>query len=156
MVLDEEQFESKNSRSSFSGSLNKSGSSKKSDGEDSEKEIRKASFKFKRHDSGDFDVVDGLADQILKEKNDLPWPETTLKRIFFIIFFPTHVIFWLCFPNIRRKPEMSKVIITCIFTCIVTIFIVFGIMQLEVYIARALNLKLHILGLINGILFGIM
>jgi hypothetical protein len=51
---------------------------------------------------------------------------------------------------------MSKVIITCILTCIVTIFIVFGIMQLEVYIARALTLKLHILGLINGILFGIM
>lgn len=136
--------------------MNKSGSSQKSDGEESEKKIKKASFKFKRHDSGDSDADDGLADQKLKEKSDFPWPETTLKKIFFVIFFPTHVIFWLCFPNIRRKPEMSKVIITCILTCIVTIFIVFGIMQLEVYIARALTLKLHILGLINGILFGIM
>lgn len=102
------------------------------------------------------DADDGLADQKLKEKSDFPWPETTFKRIFFIAFFPTHVLFWLCFPNIRRKPEMSKVIISCIFTCLVTILICFGIMQLEVYIARALTLKLHILGLINAILFGIM
>lgn len=151
---------SKLSKSSVVLSSKQSGSSAVSEIESSErmpKKKKNSSFTFKRKDSGNDQGTDGISQQNLDDKKVVfPWPDTLAKRIFFIIFFPTHIILWLCFPDTKRNPQMSKIILTCIYTVFVSLMMIYGIVRLEVYIGTALNLKTHIIGLFNGVMFGVM
>lgn len=50
-----------------------------------------------------------------EEAPKLKFPESKCAKVLFIIFFPVHLIMHFCLPNIRYKPSLSKILITCIF-----------------------------------------
>ena len=108
---------------------------------------------FKRHESGDED--DDLDFQTEKP-NKFKWPEGVFKKILFTLFLPTHFLYWFLMPNIKRRPDISKVLLSSILVILFSIGFAFAIFRLEVYILLATNMKMEFLGLINGFLFGIM
>ena len=42
-------------------------------------------------------------------KDTFKMPESRMGRVLFFIFFPIHVCAFYCIPNIRNKPNLSKV-----------------------------------------------
>jgi hypothetical protein len=107
---------------------------------------------FRRHESGD--EMDEL--EFEQKANKFKWPEGTVKKILFTIFLPTHFLLWLTMPEIKRKPDISKVLLSSILIFLFSVGFAFAVFMLEVHILMATNMKMEFIGLINGVLFGIM
>jgi hypothetical protein len=45
----------------------------------------------------------------MENKDKLKMPDSRLGRVLFFIFFPIHALAFYCIPNIRHKPNLSKV-----------------------------------------------
>jgi hypothetical protein len=45
----------------------------------------------------------------MENKDKLKMPDSRLGRVLFIIFFPIHALAFYCIPNIRNRPNLSKV-----------------------------------------------
>lgn len=149
-TLDEEDEEmSKLSRSSYSKSNLSMSRNTSNDGSDSENPQFRT---FKRHASGDSE--EDLEFQ--PAGNKFKWPDGVIKKILFTIFLPTHFIYWLLMPEIKSKPDISKVMLCSILIFLFSIGFSYLIFRLEVYILLASNMKMEFFGLMNGLYFGIM
>lgn len=172
--MDEEKS-SRRSKKSRMGSKSKSkgsnGSPSKgnSGGDLSRKDSRRSEFSegndsfnrsnsfgsFKRHNSGisedfDFDNVDKKS-----KWKKFEFPKSTMGRIFFILFFPTFFVLWLMMPDIKTKPDVSKVMLISILMFIFSAIFGYFVYQLEANIILAWELKTEIVGLANGFLLSI-
>jgi len=81
-------------------------------------------------------------------------PKGLLGKIYKIIFFPTIALLHGVMPNIKTKPDLRKVLLSSIMIIIFSMFFCYGIYKLEAELIMAYNLKIHIVGLINGVLLG--
>jgi hypothetical protein len=45
----------------------------------------------------------------LENKDNFRMPDSRFGRVLFFIFFPIHALAFYCIPNIRNKPNLSKV-----------------------------------------------
>lgn len=148
-VEDEDEEMSKLSKSSFSNSNFDSRSRNFSD--DGEPGFKS----FKRHESGDEeDDMEFISAN--KNNGKFRWPEGVMKKILFTIFLPTHFLYWLLIPQIKIKPDISKVLLSSILIFLFSIGFSFLIFQLEVYVLMATTMKMEFFGLMNGVFFGAM
>lgn len=111
---------------------------------------------FKRYNSGN---SDGDFDFDSTSKNNkwkkLEFPKSTLGRIFFILFFPTFFVLWIMMPDIKNKPDVSKVMLISILMFIFSAIFGYFVYQLEANLILAWELKTEIVGLANGFLLSI-
>lgn len=84
------------------------------------------------------------------DSEKLKMPEGRCARTLFVIFFPIHVLAYYCIPNIRIKPNLSKVLLTCITLLLLQIVFAVLILIHVMVLGRAFRLKESILGLFTG------
>lgn len=85
-------------------------------------------------------------------KPKLQMPKGKCERILFIIFFPIHIITYYCLPNIRYKPSLSKIQITCIFLFVLQVLFAVGMYANIMVFARAYRIKMTICGFVTGLM----
>ena len=146
----DEEETSKLSKSSFSRSQSEMSKKSKNFSDDEGSQFGS----FKRHASGNSDI--DLDFETGSKGNKFEFPKGILKKIMFTIFLPTHLIYWMLMPDIKRKPDISKVMLSSILIFLFSVGFAFLIFQLEVYILLATSMKMEFLGLMNGFLFGLM
>lgn len=108
---------------------------------------------FRRHTSG-ASLIDEEIENAKSQK--FIWPEGTASKIAFTIFLPAHFIYYYIVPDVKVKPDISKLILCCIVVNFISAAFAYGIFQLEIYILLASNMKMEYFGIINGLLFGLM
>lgn len=111
---------------------------------------------FSRQNSGN-----SLGDEELENlgndegKTKLECPKSTMGKIFFILFFPTFFIFWLTMPDIKKNPDISKVMLISILMFFFSAIFGYFVYQLEASLILAWELKTEMVGLFNGFLLSI-
>jgi len=70
--------------------------------------------------------TNGTKDKQEEKENNFRMPEGRCTKFFFVIFYPVHVLTFFCLPNIRYKPNLSKVLLNCITLLLLQIFFALG------------------------------
>lgn len=80
-------------------------------------------------------------------------PNTIPQKIIFVIFFPTYAILYLLMPNIHKKPDVSKILLSSILIILFSFLFCYLIYRIEFMLILVYKVKVHLIGLLNGILF---
>ena len=96
-------------------------------------------------------------DDIPEESNKRQWcppiPKGKINKFVFFVFFPTIYLLWLLMPDIKSKPTFSKILLSSFQILVFSFGICYPIYRLEFMLIIAFGLKVHLVGLINGLLF---
>ena len=109
------------------------------------------SMTFKRHDSGNSQGDDDLIDfKSTSQRSKFAMPDGCMASFVFILFLPTYFLFWLTMPDIKRKPDLSKVLLASILIFIFSFTLGYFIYDLQVDIVLTWGIKAEIVGIFNG------
>ena len=80
-------------------------------------------------------------------------PDGKFNKVFFFTFYPTIYLLWLVMPDIKLKPDFSKILLSSFQIIIFSLGFCYLIYKVEYMLIIAFSLKVHFVGFINGILF---
>lgn len=86
---------------------------------------------------------------------DKLWPSGTWNRVVFVIFSPTIILLHTLMPNIKKKPDMSKVLLSSLLIIVFSFGFCYLIYKLEYILILSFDLKVHFIGMINGVFFSL-
>lgn len=86
----------------------------------------------------------------IKPEEKFEMPEGGLQKVLFIIFFPVNLLAYFLLPNIRIKPNLSKVLITCMALLVLQVLFALGMFLHIMVLIRAFRIKQSIAGFVNG------
>ena len=90
------------------------------------------------------------------ESNPMTFPKKNVfYMITYVLFFPTNLLLYALMPNMREKPNVSKILLSCIIIMLFTIGIMYLVFRIEWLMYTAYDIKLHLIAIFNGLVFGI-
>lgn len=89
----------------------------------------------------------------VKIYNPLDWPEETLQRVYYVVFFPVNLVLFFLFPNIAEPPTNMKIYIVLFVSVACTVGIILLLLILEYSLMQEFRLKLQIFSTFNAVLF---